>query len=95
MLIDYYRAIEEGSAKMLAAAKTANWEAVMQLEGSCAVLIEQLKAHAKSEALDAASRAEKTRIMLRILNNDAQVRDLVEPWLDAIHSHTNSSGFLH
>ena len=26
-------------------------------------------------------RAEKTRIMQRILNNDAQIRYLAEPWL--------------
>jgi flagellar protein FliT len=81
MLIDYYKAIEDSSAKMLEAAKVQDWDGVMRFEGACAVLIEQLRARAKSEALDAKSRAEKTKIMCRILNNDAQIRYLAEPWL--------------
>jgi flagellar protein FliT len=81
MLIDYYKAIEDSSAKMLEAAKAEDWDGVMRFEGACAVLIEQLRARAHSEELDAQSRAEKTKIMCRILNNDAQIRYLAEPWL--------------
>jgi flagellar protein FliT len=81
LLIDFYKAIEESSAKMLAAAKAEDWDGVMRFEGACAVLIEQLRQRARSEELDAESRAEKTRIMRRILHNDAQIRYLAEPWL--------------
>ena len=81
LLIDFYKAIEESSAKMLAAAKAEDWDGVMRFEGACAVLIEQLRQRARSEELDAESRAEKTRIMQRILDNDAQIRYLAEPWL--------------
>ncbi|MDT7524361.1 flagellar protein FliT [Rhodoferax sp. TBRC 17198] len=81
LLIDFYKAIEESSAKMLAAAKAEDWDGVMRFEGACAVLIEQLRQRARSEELDAESRAEKTRIMQRILHNDAQIRYLAEPWL--------------
>ncbi len=81
MLIDYYRAIEDSSAKMLEAARKDDWDAVMRCEGVCAVLIEQLRRRSQTEQLDALSRIEKTRIMLRILDNDAQIRCLAEPWL--------------
>ncbi len=81
MLIDYYKAIEDSSAKMLEAAKAEDWDGVMRFESVCAVLIEQLRQRARSEELDAESRIEKTRIMHRILNNDAQIRYLAEPWL--------------
>ncbi len=81
MLIDYYKAIEDSSAKMLAAAKQEDWDGVVRYEGTCAVLIEQLRHCAKTEQLDAISKAEKTKIMRRILNNDAQIRYLAEPWL--------------
>nr|WP_315465649.1 flagellar protein FliT [uncultured Rhodoferax sp.] len=81
MLIDFYKAIEDSSAKMLEAAKAEDWDGVMRFEGACAVLIEQLRQRAGSEELDAASKAEKTRIMQRILRNDAQIRYLAEPWL--------------
>ena len=81
LLIDFYKAIEDSSAKMLEAAKAEDWDGVVRYEGACAVLIEQLRMRAKSEELDAAARAEKNRIMRRILNNDAQIRYLAEPWL--------------
>lgn len=80
-LIDYYKAIEESSARMLDAAKAEDWEQVMRFEGACAVLIEQLRARAHTEQLAPEQRVEKTRIMQRILNNDAQIRYLAEPWL--------------
>jgi len=80
-LIDYYKAIEDSSARMLDAAKAEDWEQVVRYEGACAVLIEQLRARAHNEELAPAQRVEKTRIMQRILNNDAQIRYLAEPWL--------------
>lgn len=84
MLIDYYKAIEESSAKMLEAAKAEDWSGVVRHEGTCAILIEQLRHRAKTEQLDVASRVEKSKIMLKILNNDAQIRYLAEPWLSQL-----------
>jgi flagellar protein FliT len=80
-LIDYYKAIEDSSLKMLNAARMEDWEQVVRFEGACAVLIEQLRARAHSEELLPEQRQEKTRIMQRILQNDAQIRYLAEPWL--------------
>lgn len=90
-LLSYYEAIERASADMLAAARAGNWDQVVKLEGACVLLITQLKhaaeqvggevpqAPATPVAADAA-RA-KSRIMQRILVNDAEVRQLAEPWL--------------
>jgi flagellar protein FliT len=80
-LIDFYRAIEATSLQMLEAAKSENWDDVVRLEGACAVLIEQLRFRSRSEELEPQERAEKTRIMQRILHNYAQIRYLAEPWL--------------
>jgi len=81
MLIDYYKAIEDSSRKMLDAAKLEDWEQVVRFEGACAVLIEQLRERAQLEELAPEQRTEKTHIMQRILLNDAQIRYLAEPWL--------------
>jgi len=80
-LIEYYRAIEASSLKMLEAAKTEDWDEVVRLEGACAVLIEQLRYTSREQNLLPDQRKEKTRIMQRILGNDAQIRYLAEPWL--------------
>lgn len=81
-LLNYYEAIEQASQDMLDAARTGNWDQVVKLEGACALLISQLK-HAASGADLAPEEAQlKTRIMQRILVNDAEIRQLAEPWLE-------------
>jgi flagellar protein FliT len=81
-LLDYYEAIEKASAEMLEAARTGNWDTVVKLEGACAVLIAQLKNAAQSSQLQQTEAKEKSRIMQRILLNDAEIRHLAEPWLE-------------
>ncbi len=80
-LLDYYRAIEDSSYKMLQAARERDWDEVVRHEGACAVLIEQLRYRSQSEQMGNVEREEKTRIMQRILRNDAEIRLLAEPWL--------------
>ena len=88
-LLSYYEAIERASADMLSAARDGNWDEVLKLEGACVLLISQLKHAAQqpdtaaenidAQALEAAKA--KSRIMQRILVNDAEIRHLAEPWL--------------
>jgi flagellar protein FliT len=83
-LIDYYQAIEKASQDMLEAARTGNWDQVLKLEGACALLIAQLKHTAAGRTLGSDEAQFKSRIMQRILVNDAQIRRLAEPWLDEL-----------
>ncbi len=91
-LLSYYEAIERASVDMLTAARAGNWDEVVKLEGACVLLISQLK-HAAQEPEDLGlARGAvptqtmevakvKSRIMQRILVNDAEIRHLAEPWL--------------
>jgi flagellar protein FliT len=81
-LLNYYEAIEQASADMLDAARSGEWDQVVKLEGACAVLISQLKHAASARQLGAEEAQLKSRIMQRILVNDAEIRQLAEPWLD-------------
>lgn len=83
-LIDFYKAIENTSVRMVEAARTENWDEVVRLEGACAVLIERLRHESRGRDLSVEERAEKNRIMLSILRHDAQIRSLAEPWLNQI-----------
>jgi flagellar protein FliT len=81
-LLGYYEALEKASTDMLSAARQADWDQVVRLEGACVLLIAQLK-HAAGQACLAADEAKlKTRLMQRILINDAEIRTLAEPWLE-------------
>jgi len=81
-LLHYYEAIEQASADMLSAARSGDWDQVVKLEGACAVLISQLKHAANAQHLDTEEAQLKSRIMQRILINDAEIRQLAEPWLE-------------
>ncbi len=80
-LLSYYEAIERASADMLAAARAGNWDEVVKLEGACVLLISQLKNAARENDLKPEDARAKSRIMQRILVNDAEIRHLAEPWL--------------
>jgi flagellar protein FliT len=81
-LLKYYEAIEQASQDMLSAARKGDWDHVVKLEGACAVLISQLKNAAASRDLAPEEAQLKSRIMQRILVNDAEIRSLAEPWID-------------
>ena len=81
-LLSYYEAIEQASADMLNAARSGNWDEVVKLEGACVLLISQLKHAAARDQLAPEEAQLKTRIMQRILLNDAEIRHLAEPWLE-------------
>ena len=83
-LLNYYEAIEQASHDMLEAARVGNWDHVVKLEGACALLISQLKHAAAQKQLGADEAQLKSRIMQRILVNDAEIRHLAEPWLDEL-----------
>ena len=80
-LLNYYEAIERASHDMLEAARAGNWDHVVKLEGACALLIAQLKHSASEQSLGSDEAQLKSRIMQRILVNDAEIRQLAEPWL--------------
>ena len=83
-LLNYYEAIEQASQDMLDAARCGNWDTVVKLEGACALLISQLKHAAAGRALGDDETQLKSRIMQRILVNDAEIRHLAEPWLEQL-----------
>jgi len=81
-LLSYYEALERASNDMLAAARAADWDQVVKLEGACVLLIAQLKHAATEQPLPTDEAKAKNRIMQRILVNDAEIRHLAEPWLE-------------
>lgn len=94
-LLGCYQAIEASSAKMLEAARQHDWDTMTELETVCAMQIEHLRLRGRVEELAPQTRAEKTKIMLRILKNDAQIRHLAEPWMDHLGRTLERKAFVH
>lgn len=81
-LIEHCEAIERAGTDMLSAARHGDWDQVLKLERAHAVLISQLRHAACAQTLDAEASRLKSRLMQRVLVNDAEIRHLAEPWLD-------------
>jgi flagellar protein FliT len=81
-LLEHYRTIERTSQKMLEAAQADDWDQVVRLESICTVLIAGLRRQLLSTPLEPQDQAEKRLIMQRILQRDADIRVLAEPWLE-------------
>lgn len=94
--LDYYQEIEKASLRMLEAARTGDWDQVSELEAVCEGLINLVQRFDSERELDAPERAEKSRILHRILRMDAEVRSLLDPHLSEFgHSLDPSGHTLH
>lgn len=83
-LMAWYRALALASEQMLDAARQGDWEAVCRLEGASLVLVAQLKAAGRRQAMAAAQERERLRILQDIVVNDAEIRRIMAPqpaWL--------------
>ena len=77
--------VPEACRRLLECARAGDWDQVVKLEGACVLLISQLKQAARDQPLARDEARIKSRIMQRILVNDAEVRHLAEPWLPDLH----------
>lgn len=71
-----YEQLELHSEKMITAASSHDWPQLEALEHGCLVLISQLSEALQRQRLSPAQQGIKGRIMVRILRNDARVRQL-------------------
>lgn len=80
--IHHCETIARMNADMLAAARNGDWGPVAKLEGARAVLIRKLRLAASALRPDPEACRLKSRLMQRILVNDAEIRQLAERRLD-------------
>lgn len=80
-MIQHYEAIAAASRRMLEAARAGNWEAVGQEEDHCRRLISTLKRSQPELPATGPARRERLALLRAMLADDAEVRDLSEPWL--------------
>lgn len=88
-VLECYEAIARASGKMLAAAQAADWDGLIAAEMECAGFINQVSALSKKAAISDEGNKRRMAIIHRVLADDAQIRNLVEPRLLKLE------GFLH
>jgi flagellar protein FliT len=92
-ILAIYETVADITDKMLAAARTGDWEQLAALESHCSSQVEMLKlSDHPQQPLTPTAREQKTRIIKKILEDDRQIRDLTEPWMARLSALMKSSG---
>ncbi|HEU4851114.1 MAG TPA: flagellar protein FliT [Telluria sp.] len=90
-VLSLYESVSDLTGKMVAAARSRDWESLVELESSCASRIAALKA-GEPPSLSGETRDRKVRIINTILANDREIRDLTTPWMAELANLINNAG---
>ena len=80
-MIQHYEAIAAASRRMLEAARAGDWDTVWHEEDHCRRLISTLKRSHTEVPATGHARRERLALLRTMLADDAEIRDLSEPWL--------------
>jgi flagellar protein FliT len=80
-LLQHYQAIADISARMRAMAQSQQWDSLVTLGAEYHQAVERLK---QLDPLDDEEKAARRELLTRILDDDAQIRQLVAPELDRL-----------
>ena len=76
-----YERIAGLTAAMLEAARASQWELLLDLENECCAAFTHLVNAAPAAAATPEIARRKTMLIRQILADDAEIRNLVEPWM--------------
>ncbi|MDH4190148.1 MAG: flagellar protein FliT [Betaproteobacteria bacterium] len=87
LVISCYEAIARASSNMLAAAREADWQRLIEAEADCARHVQELRRLGSGTAMSEAGRRRRVAILRQVLAEDAEVRALTQPWLAQLERH--------
>ena len=79
-MLNLYRKISMVSTEMVECARQGDWDALVEAERRCKALINDLRALGERE-MTPEEFEEKRRIFRKMLAEDAEIRDLAQPWM--------------
>ncbi len=89
-VITTYKAILATTGKMLAAAQNNQWDELVSLEQECRQLTKSLIKEESNPILDKELLQKKVSIIHQILDDDAQIRAITEPWMMRLQDMLNT-----
>jgi len=87
-----YEGISRVTKQMLAAARDSDWDALIQLERDCSGLFSRLMTGEDECPRSAQFQHRKAQLIRTVLDDDAEIRLLVEPWLTQLSSLIGHTG---
>jgi len=89
-IIAHYAAIADASGRMLAAARSGDWDGLVAAEEECAHRVATLEALGDVEPKDGHEKHMRIVILKDILAHDAEIRELTAPWLTQLDNMLRS-----
>ena len=83
-LLDTYDRLSETTAHMRNAAQAGDWERLADLEKDCSSLVTRLSGLENDDPLPEPLRVRKAAMIRKVLDDDAAIRNITEPWLDRL-----------
>ena len=91
-ILTLYEHVAVVTADMLDAARSNDWDRLVQLETVCSRHVQSLRENDPPPALAGRERERKIELISRILANDREIRTLTEPWMKRLSIMINSAG---
>lgn len=88
--VQIYESVADVTGEMLLAAREHDWERLAQLEQRCADFVQQLKS-CTEEHLSGPSLQRKIASIKKILADDREIRNLVDPWMVKLSAMISSN----
>jgi len=88
--ISIYESLAANSVAMLDAARRGDWNTVVEIEEVCSLAITRLREDGDAVPAEPASRERKAHLIRRILADDAEIRGLAQPHLEALGKLLNA-----
>ena len=91
-IITNYETILAITGQMLDAARNDDWERLVALEKDCKKLVEELIAENYGLPLSSQLQRRKAEIIRKVLADDAEIRNITEPWMMQLQNLLGSAG---
>lgn len=91
-VLSMYTALGELTTRMVAAANASDWEELQALEQRVTAHVAVLKATEGQVRLEGDQRQKKATLIKKMLDDDRQVRDLIQPWMAQLAKLISSTG---
>jgi flagellar protein FliT len=91
-VIATYENVARVMAKMVTAARAADWKQLSALEKDCARQVALLQHSSASAELSAPQQKRKFELLKQLLADDAEIRRHTEPWMENLKSLIQSTG---
>lgn len=89
--IEIYEEMSALSTGMVEAARTQDWERLVDLESRVSALRDALMAGNDSAALTPHEASLKAALIRRILEDDAEIRRHTEPWMEHVRQYLSTA----